>query len=295
MEEVKETVAKRLQLQTETEPSSRFAELADDLDTEDEVEEATDPTVAQPDVIEIPSSDEHEQKAKSKITKQELAKLRLVKAKPKATKSTPQLVALKQRERSTLRKLLGSTNLHKGGRLVITGTEDDVIKDFHDVERVLGIRQVTTPSSGNCMAMALAQAAADQHLAAYDATLEEVTTSIKRSIRWSGFLNMNEQFDHYTRTQTLINVKRGWYGMSARESKTQFQWYLEQYGATPSSRQAVIARHNWGSSELMAMAANFLHQKRFVLAFNTDGKQQWHWSLCRPSTTTRGRKIFETG
>ncbi|KAE8998882.1 hypothetical protein PR003_g20400 [Phytophthora rubi] len=67
--------------------------------------------------------------------------------------------------------------------------------------------------------------------------------------------------------------------MSPQESSKQFRWYLEEYAQTPSFRDARVSRYNWGSSELMATAANFLQQKIFVLAFDTDNKKEWHSSM----------------
>lgn len=138
--------------------------------------------------------------------------------------------------------------------------------------------------------MALAQAVADHNLAAFDDKLEEMTAAIKRGIRWSGLLNYREQFDHFTRMTTLINVGRGWDGMTAQNSNKQFKWYLEEYAATPSDRNAIVAGHNWESSELMTAAANLLQTKIYVLAHNTDKKGLWYCSVYRPSTVTRGRK-----
>lgn len=81
--------------------------------------------------------------------------------------------------------------------------------------------------------------------------------------------------------------------MNAQESKKQFKWCLDEYAATPSGRQAVVSSYNWGCSELMAIAANFLQRQIFVLAHNTDGKQNWCCSMFRPSTIARGQHIIE--
>jgi hypothetical protein len=168
-------------------------------------------------------------------------------------------------------------------------------ENFDDIETGLGLREVATPASGNCMAMALAQAEADQSLAAYDSELEEITAAIKREICWSAQLNLNEQFNHYTRQTTLVNMERGWMGMNSQESSKQFRWYLEEYAATPSYRKAGVSKYNWGSSELLATAANFLQRKIFVLAFNTDDKEQWYCSMYKPSLVTRGKKTYAAG
>ena len=73
------------------------------------------------------------------------------------------------------------------------------------------------------MAMAVAQAYVDHDLAAFDDILETTTESIKRGIRWLAQLHLFAQFDHAVRTSTLVNVQRGWEGMTAKESLKQFK------------------------------------------------------------------------
>ena len=90
----------------------------------------------------------------------------------------------------------------------------------------------------------------------------------------------------------LINVQRRWDGMNARESKKKFKWFLDEYAATPSGRQDVVSHWNWGSSELMALAANSSTRH---LCTRVRWQQMWHCSLFKPSTTTRGNKVYETG
>ena len=80
------------------------------------------------------------------------------------------------------------------------------------MEEALGIRPVTTASSGNWMVIALAQAVADHDMAALDDNLEIITACIKRGIHRTYQLNFGNQFYHYVRTTTLINVLRGWDG-----------------------------------------------------------------------------------
>ncbi|KAE8915452.1 hypothetical protein PF003_g616 [Phytophthora fragariae] len=275
--------------------SSRYAEL-DDADGNDDEEESKteDKPPAQP-VIEISSDDGLNMPVKPTITTEAKEALHLVKAKPPKLPETPQLVALKQRERDVIAAAAATFADKRGPGLQVSAAPVDGIKSFPEIEELLGIRSVVTPSSGNCMAMALAQAVADHNLAAFDDELEEMTAAIKRGIRWSGQLNYREQFDHFTRMTTLINVERGWDGMTAQDSNKQFKWYLEEYAATPSDRNAIVAGHNWGSSELMAAAANLLQTKIYVLAHNTDKKGLWYCSVYRPSTVTRGRKRYDTG
>ncbi|KAE9022103.1 hypothetical protein PR002_g12066 [Phytophthora rubi] len=272
--------------------SSRYAELDDADGNDDEEESKTEDKPPAHPVIEISSDDGLNMPVKPTITTEAKEALHLVKAKPPKLPETPQLVALKQRERDVIAAAAATFADKRGPGLQVSAAPVDGIKSFPEIEELLGIRSVVTPSSGNCMAMALAQAVADHNLAAFDDELEEMTAAIKRGIRWSEQLNYREQFDHFTRMTTLINVERGWDGMTAQDSNKQFKWYLEEYAATPSDRNAIVAGHNWGSSELMAAAANLLQTKIYVLAHNTDKKGLWYCSVYRPSTVTRGAETI---
>ena len=61
----------------------------------------------------------------------------------------------------------------------MSASEQHQERGFSGIEEVLGLSPVTTPSSGNCMAMLLAQVVADHDLAAHDDHLEAITASIK--------------------------------------------------------------------------------------------------------------------
>ena len=111
--------------------------------------------------------------------------LRLLTAKPKKLRSVPQLVSLKKRQRTVLGATQTDRSLCRVPPLPLPEACLAPDPDLAAVEAVLGIRPVTTPSSGNCMAMAVAQAYVDHDLAAFDDTLETTTASIKRGIRWS--------------------------------------------------------------------------------------------------------------
>ena len=68
---------------------------------------------------------------------------------------------------------------------ILLPVEDSVERDIHDlpdIERDLGLRPVITPATGNCLAMANAQAVADHDLVALDTILENSTGCIKRGI-----------------------------------------------------------------------------------------------------------------
>ncbi|ETM98168.1 hypothetical protein PPTG_19752 [Phytophthora nicotianae INRA-310] len=88
---------------------------------------------------------------------------------------------------------------------------------------------------------------------------------------------------------------RGWEGMPSHESTKQFKWYMEEYAGSPSSRDSIVPKYNWGCSEFMAMAANFLQREIYVLAYDTDHKKQWYCSMYKSSTTKRGTQTYEIG
>ncbi|KAE9357445.1 hypothetical protein PR003_g1800 [Phytophthora rubi] len=194
--------------------ASRFADLDNDGDEDEEKEQKTEERPPPAATIDISSSDEVGVPVQAVISEEEKAELHLVQGKPPKIKPTPQLVALKQRERAalavntfTLRQLRGSAIRHTEQSL-------EEITDFAGIEKRLGLRQVVTPASGNCMAMALVQAVADQDLATSKQQLEGLTAIIKRGIGWTGQLNFLGQFDDFARKATLINVQRGWDGRS---------------------------------------------------------------------------------
>ena len=143
--------------------------------------------------------------------------------------------------------------------------------------------------------MAIVQALCDADLATQDNQLEAATGSLKLGIKYSGQLHLGEQFPHEHRVATLIAVQRDWAGMEPLASKRQFKWYLEEFGKSPSERNARVDIHNWGSCDTLCMAANFLRRNIYVIAKGGDGGNDWQCSLYRPSSLSRCNKVIETG
>ncbi|KAE8876604.1 hypothetical protein PF005_g16574 [Phytophthora fragariae] len=247
-------------------------EVAGDKNTSQEGKSEERPP--QPGVIEISSDDELEDKEPVPITAAEKAKLHLVKAKPPKKTPTPQLVALKQRERQALQRANANGPAIDGVLTPLPELTGKRLSDFSSIQKSLQLQPMSTPPSGNCMAIALVQAVVDDNLDRQDARLEEMTKIIKRGIRWAGQLGMATQFDHFVRTSILVNVCRGWLGVDVQESTKPFMWYLNDYANSPSDRETFIPRYNWGCSDLLAMAANFLQGKIFVLAFDADHRAE---------------------
>jgi hypothetical protein len=274
--------------------STRFDELADAEDGPEQ-EEQQDCRVADKPVIDVSLGDDTEEAPPQRISDSDKADLHLVRAKAPSLPATPQLVALKQRERQAIAVEALSFEKRRGRLRACAQQTDTSPTKFPQIEKELGLRPVTTPASGNCMAMAIAQAVADHSMAAFSKQLEDITAAVKRGIKWTAQLNYAEQFGHFQRVTSLINLERGWEGMTVQESNKQFKWYLEEYAGTPSDRDSYVPRHNWGSSELMAMAANLLQRSIYILAYDTDKKKLWYCSRFCPGTGTKGKKKIETG
>lgn len=264
----------------------------------EDTSEAVDPPSIKPKglgAVELSSGDDEEKRPSVTITEEAKKQLYLRATTPPKRPPTSQLLTRTQQERATLRQAVAEV-LPSLGSIIPPKVMDLATEpDLPTIEQDLGLTPVTTPATGNCMAMALAQAVSDHDLVADDGSLEFITACIKRGIHWAALLHFEEQFSHSVRTATLVNVHRGWDGMTPRESAKQFQWYLHEYATSPSARISIIERHTWGGSEILSIAANFLRRKVFVLGCNTDGKQSWACSLFRPSTNTRGSKLYETG
>ncbi|KAE9050065.1 hypothetical protein PR001_g2742 [Phytophthora rubi] len=94
-----DTVRQRLSVEP-----SRYAELDDANEAQEEQEGKSEDKPPVPETIEISSGEELETERPSRITEEEKARLHLVSAKPQKLTPTPQLVALKQRERTALTK-----------------------------------------------------------------------------------------------------------------------------------------------------------------------------------------------
>ncbi|CAI5728870.1 unnamed protein product [Hyaloperonospora brassicae] len=80
---------------------------------------------------------------------------------------------------------------------------------IREVLRIVGLRKVSTPANGNCLAIALAQAFAESALAAPAMDQELFTAALKRGIKSTGLLNLEDQLPHDLRVQALKNVGHG--------------------------------------------------------------------------------------
>ena len=121
-----------------------------------------------------------------------------------------------------------------------------VPSDMRSLVWLLGLGKVVTPATGNCMAMAVAQAYVDASMLGESDAFERLTASVKRGIRFTGLLNLELNYAHDVRVQALRNVGRGWTTMTPKDSAKQFRWFLHDYASSPSDRTSTIDGTVWG-------------------------------------------------
>uniref|UniRef100_A0AAV1TDY3 Uncharacterized protein n=1 Tax=Peronospora matthiolae TaxID=2874970 RepID=A0AAV1TDY3_9STRA len=118
--------------------------------------------------------------------------LRLIKKTPPKLPLTPQLVALKQKERTELLRNIAQVEGYCGSR-VLPRLPDGVdlgSGSYDIIQQQLDILPVQTPANGNCSAMALVQALANNDLRHRDKILLSATSSLKRGIKYTGQMHM---------------------------------------------------------------------------------------------------------
>ncbi|OWZ20445.1 hypothetical protein PHMEG_0005136 [Phytophthora megakarya] len=226
---------------------SRFGDLADDDEEDQDQEPPTNPTAQQQhntiNVTGGESQDPRQERALRDLKQDEKANTskNVKHAATSGIKITRAGVANGNCE--------GTEDGETVGYCLGTGGQT-VLKEFDDMEQRLRIREVNTSSTGNCMAMTIAQVGANHDLSAHDNILETTTASIKRGVTYAGQLDLEEQLDHYVRTTTLVNLHLGGINMSKGESKNQFKWYLEEYAGRALDRDSLIDVYNWGDARL---------------------------------------------
>uniref|UniRef100_A0AAV1V975 OTU domain-containing protein n=1 Tax=Peronospora matthiolae TaxID=2874970 RepID=A0AAV1V975_9STRA len=160
--------------------------------------------------------------------------LRLIKKTPPKLPLTPQIVVLKQKERTELLRNIAQLEGYCGSQ-VLPRLPDGVdlgSGSYDIIQQQLDILPVQTPANGNCLAMALVQALANNDLRHRDKILLSATSSLKRGIKYTRQMHMMDQFSHQARVTTLVNVARGWMGMPRSGATKQFKWYLEEYASS---------------------------------------------------------------
>ena len=213
---------------------------------------------------------------------------------PAQRSTAPVLMTHKRRERSKflqlqLQKDAGSrTHLQIGARSSISPSS------ISELSFQLGVREVTTPATGNCMAMAVAQASADAPLDGPDQMMERLTEILKKGIKYSGLLHLEDQFAHDHRVQALHNVHRGWPTITRSESANQMRWFLDDYAASSSKPDIVVTPDTWGGSDTLGMAANFLQRDIYVIQHITGDNSDWVCRKYTPRTITRQRRVVGT-
>ncbi|CAI5705830.1 unnamed protein product [Peronospora effusa] len=150
----------------------------------------------------------------------------------------------------------------------------------------LGLREVVTPASGNCLAMAVVQGATGADLAEPTSKLKQLTATLKLGDKEVGLLNLEDRIPHDIRVHILQNVNRAWPAMTRRESLSQLKWFLEDYASSPSERDAVIAENTWGGNDIIGLAAMFLRRNIYVLELVDTRTKPWSCRQFGPEVTS---------
>ncbi|TDH68628.1 hypothetical protein CCR75_005507 [Bremia lactucae] len=100
------------------------------------------------------------------------------------------LVALKQKEGAEEADCLKEQLMEMPAETeLVSVTEDSILQ-------VLRLRHVATPAPENCLALAVVQALANDDLAQAETILNRAATCVKQGFKYTGQLQMTDQFDH---------------------------------------------------------------------------------------------------
>ncbi|TDH68428.1 uncharacterized protein CCR75_003568 [Bremia lactucae] len=144
--------------------------------------------------------------------------LRNLQSLPPQVPSTPQLVALKPKERAEARSILQEADSLKEQLMDMPAETELASVTEYSIQQVLRLRHVATPAPGNCLALAVVQELANDDLAQVETILNRAAPCVKREFKYTGPLDMTDQFDHAERLKTLVNVRQGWMATSIKES-----------------------------------------------------------------------------
>ncbi|CAH0520271.1 unnamed protein product [Peronospora belbahrii] len=147
----------------------------------------------------------------------------------------------------------------------------------------LGLREVATPASGSCLAMAMVQAATGKDLAEPTSKLGQLTATVKTWVKEVGFLNLRDRIPQDIRVAMLRNVNRAWPTMTRRESLGQLKWCFEDYASSPSEQEAVVADNTWGDTDVIGLAAMFLRRSIYVLEVEDTRANPWSCRQFEPA------------
>lgn len=206
----------------------------------------------------------------------------------------PVIMTLKRNERKSFSHLAKGTNRQLTVALPIGARSVKPPETLAEMEHQLGLRSVVTPATGNCLAMAIAQAAVDATLDDPDRSLELLTACLKRGIKYTGLLNLEDQMAHDHRVHLLENVWRGWTGMTRTNSASQVRWYLEDYASSSSDRTDTVPEDTWGGSDTAGMASNFLKRPIYVFQLLEGDAHGWRCVKYVPTTVSRHHRVVET-
>uniref|UniRef100_A0AAV1TWC5 Uncharacterized protein n=1 Tax=Peronospora matthiolae TaxID=2874970 RepID=A0AAV1TWC5_9STRA len=88
---------------------------------------------------------------------------------------------MKSQERATCNRILGSLKDGPKRALQMEHRPQRVPSDMRSLVRLLGLREVVTLATGNCMAMAVSQAYADADMHGENVAFERLTASVNEA------------------------------------------------------------------------------------------------------------------
>ncbi|KAG3205948.1 hypothetical protein PC128_g1088 [Phytophthora cactorum] len=152
-----------------------------------------------PTTIDLTKEDKAQSKSSKpvKLTADDLARKKDAKSRGKVKILTgPVLMTKRRQERATFQAQRERVDISTQRPLRLGARSAEPPDSFADIEHQLGVREIATPDTGNCLAMAVAQAAVNATLDGPSSALEPLTASVKRGIKYADLLHLEDQLVH---------------------------------------------------------------------------------------------------
>uniref|UniRef100_A0AAV1TCX1 Uncharacterized protein n=1 Tax=Peronospora matthiolae TaxID=2874970 RepID=A0AAV1TCX1_9STRA len=118
--------------------------------------------------VELQSGNDEKKTSVADTMEEEKQRLHLRATTPPKRPPTSQLLTRSQQERATLRQAVADVQPCLGSIISAKVIDSATEPDLPTIKNGLGLTPVTTPDTGNCVAMALAQAISDHDLVTDD-------------------------------------------------------------------------------------------------------------------------------
>uniref|UniRef100_A0AAV1TGM4 Transposase n=1 Tax=Peronospora matthiolae TaxID=2874970 RepID=A0AAV1TGM4_9STRA len=189
---------------------------------------------------------------------------------------------MKSQERATCDRILGGLKDVPKRVLSMEQRPQRVPSDLRSLVRLLGLREVVTPATWNCVAMAVAQTYAYADMRGESDAFERLTTSVKRGIWFAGLLNLDHNYARDVRVQALRNVRRGWTTIKPKELAILFRWFLHDYTSFQSNHTSTVDGTVWGG-RYARDGGDIFHQDIFLLHVGDEERENHNAeSIARP-------------